>query len=213
MEPQELLIPQARSVIDSSNFNPPFEICTIDLNPTISSEAQYKIKGKSDMNDLSGINGPKNLEIKLNVQVKPSTSVTDINDIIKSTIKYGDREVDLRIDNDDGFQTKCINNAGSVELLPSNFKPIDNVQQNPPFRQCIDNSAPTVHAIYTIKFGNTNIDNVLQVPDGSQDVELTLTNDLLNKVAGQSGELSIDDGNDHGLGPYTIESSCEMNAT
>jgi hypothetical protein len=212
VEPQQLLIPQARKVIQSSNFNPPFEYCIVDLDPRVSTEAIYKIKGKSDINDLSGTNGPKNLEIKFDVQVIPSTSITDINDIIKSTIKYGDKEVDFRIDNDEGFQTKCINNAGNVPLRPTDYKPID-IQQNPPFRQCIDDSAPTVHSIYTIKFGNTNIDNVLQVPDGRQDVEITLTNDLLKLIDGQSGELAIEGGNDHGLGPYTIESSCEMSAT
>lgn len=209
-----LLVPSASSIIEPSNLNPPFRSCmTEPSKQTTSSEAVYKIKGQSDVNELSGTNGPKTFEIKLDIDLKPSSSIPDINDIIKSTIKYGDKEVDLRIDNDEGFKTECNNNAGSVPLLTTSMDAVQQVQQNPPFRECLDNAAPTVHAIYTIKFGNTNIDNVLQVADGREDVEIILTNDLINPVKGTSGQLSINGGNDHSLGAFDVESSCEMIVT
>jgi hypothetical protein len=186
----------------STNLNPPFKTCNVEAtDQDATSEAKYKIKGKSDLKELSGVNGPQTLEIKLDINLNPPTSFIDINDVVKSTIQYGNKEVDLKLNNDEF--TVITETKVQGALL---------IQNNPPFRMCQDNAAPTVHAIYKIQFDHANIDNVLQTSQGTQDVEIILTNELLAGTK-PTGELIVDGDNNASLGGFVVESQCELTAT
>jgi len=204
-------VPSASTVVNTLNMNPPFRSCNTGGGgkQTWSTEAIYTIKGTSDLSKLSAGNGPQPLEIKLDINLVPQASVTDINDIIKATIDYGNKEADLKVNNDDGLMTECNNIAGNVPFKDtSSLSAVQQVQNNPPFRQCLADSTPTVHAKYTIKFGNENIDNA--VSQGNKDVEIKLHNDLLDPVKGLSGQLSVDGNNGVDVGPFNVESNCEL---
>lgn len=210
VKPQPLAVPTTDDIAVPSNFNPPFEVCQTDQVQQVASVAVYKLKGKADLNQLSTADGLRELKIQLEVTLKPAADFVDINDVIKSTLKYGNEDIGIRLDNQ-SFKTQCINDAGSPTLNLTKLSVQQKVQNNPPFRQCSTNSAPTVHAIYTINFGNKNIDRLFQVDQGMQDFELTMSNNLVIATL-PTGEITVaDDTAD--LGSFEVNSICEMTAT
>lgn len=211
-------VPQAtytpKVLVTPSNFNPPFEVCQTDQVQQVASVAVYKLKGKADLNQLSNEvsseGGLRELKIQLDITLRPAADFIDINDIIESTMKYGNGQVGLTFDNQ-SFKTQCMNNAGSPTLNYTTLSLQQKVQNNPPFRECSTLTAPTVHAVYTIIFSNKNIDRVFEVDQGKQEVEITMTNNLVSATE-PTGEITVG-GETTDLGTFEVNSICEMTAT
>jgi len=197
--------------VTPSNFNPPYEVCQTDQVQQVASVAVYKLKGKADLNELSSVIGKRQLQIQLEVTLRPAADFVDVNDIIDATMRYTKtNHTHITLDNQ-SFKTQCINDAGSPTLNVTTLSLQQKVQNNPPFRQCSTLTAPTVHAIYTIKFDERNIDNVFKVDQGMRDFEITLTNNLVTPTP-PTGTITVGD-DDTDLGSFEVNSICEMTAT